>query len=223
MNRTRPTPIALLLAAIIVAACGGAPATSAPPPAPTGLPAGTYKTVAFVPQVTYTLPDGWEIASDTPGYLLLRPAGSEVAGIHLFRDVRAAIQDAECSGAEAPGIGATSAALSIWTRERPGLVVSDPALVSIGGLDGVQLDIGIRADWTASCPFAEGLPTVPFVTGPSGYHWVIAGAERLRVTFLDLPGGGTILVDIDDFSGEVIGALLVDATPIVASMSFATD
>lgn len=93
----------------------------------------------------------------------------------------------------------------------------------IGGIDGVQLDIGIRADWTASCPFADGLPTVPFITGPIGYRWVIAGAERLRVIFLDLPGGGTILVDIDDFSGEVIGALLVDATPIVASVSFATD
>ena len=53
---------ALLLA---VAACGA----SAPPPVATGptltaRPAGPYTSAAFQPQVTFTLPDGWLIASD---------------------------------------------------------------------------------------------------------------------------------------------------------------
>jgi hypothetical protein len=209
----------VLGAALIVAGCsGGAPTT---PPGPTAqpLPPGTYTSIAFQPPVTFTLPAGWEKPSDTPSYLELRPVGSEVAGIHLFRDPQAAAQDTACTRAAEPGVGGTSTELVAWIRGRPGLVVSTPALVTVGELRGVQLDIGIAAGWTVSCPFADGIPTVPFVTS-EGYHWVIAGGERLRVYVLDLPGGGTVMVDLDDFVGDLIDVLISDATPIVRSLSF---
>jgi hypothetical protein len=49
----------------------------------------------------------------------------------------------------------------------------------------------------------------------------MAGSERLRLFVLDLPSGGTVIVDIDAFDGSLIDQLLNDAMPIVSSMSFA--
>jgi hypothetical protein len=214
--------IALLL---IVAACGaspGAPAASGPAASP--LPAGTYTSAAFQPAVTFTVPDGWEKAGDSAPYLLLQPAGSEVLGIHLFRDAVAASQDAACPATPEPGVGTTSTELVAWLRGRPGLVVGTPVMATVGGLRGVSIEIGIKAGWTASCPFANGSPTVPLITSTTaGYHWVIVGSERLRMYVLDLPGGGTVIVDLDAYDGTQYDALVKSAAPIVRSMQFAVN
>lgn len=210
--------------ALSVAACGG----TAAPPASSGaaaspLDAGTYTSTAFQPAVTFTVPGGWEKASDSATYLQLRPVGSDVAGIHFFRDAVAASQDASCPTAAQPGVGGTSNELVAWIRSLKGLVVSSPAMVTVGGLRGVSLDIGIASGWTESCPFANGLPTVPLLVGKTNdLRWVMAGNERLRLYLLDLPGGGTVIVDIDAFDGTLIEGLLSAAAPIVKSLQFAT-
>jgi hypothetical protein len=209
--------------ALFVAACGGSPATSAPSgPAGSPLPAGTYTSAAFQPAVTFTVPDGWELATDAPTYLQLRPLDSEVAGIHLFRDAVAASQDASCPTTAEPGVGTTSSELVAWMRGLKGLTVSGPAMATIGGLRGVSVDIGIAAGWTESCSFANGLPTVPLLVGKDNdLRWVIAGSERLRLYVLDLPAGGTVMVDIDAFDGSLFQSLLSSAAPIVKSLLFA--
>ena len=69
--------------------------------------------------------------------------------------------------------------------------------MEVGGLRGVELDVAIAAGWAASCPFAEGIPTVPLIVGPNpdeSFRWVVAGSERLRISILDVPGGGTVKV-----------------------------
>jgi hypothetical protein len=50
----------------------------------------------------------------------------------------------------------------------------------------------------------------------------MAGTERLRLYILDLPDGTTLIVDVDDFDGSLIGALLAEAAPIIKSLTFAT-
>ncbi len=193
-------------------------------PGPSSLPAGTYTSHAFAPAVTYTLPAGWENPSDFADFYELRPAGSDLGGLYLFRDPSPASQDASCPRSPAPGIMArTSTALMNWIRGRPGLVVSTPTLVTVGGLPGVELDIGIKDGWKNACPYANGIPSVPLFVFPSGgtNPWTIAGTERLRLDLLDLPNGGTVVVDIDAFDGSVIDSLLAAATPIVRSMTFA--
>ena len=176
---------------------------------------------AFQPALTYTLPAGWENPEDLTDFFHLRPTGSESEGIYLFRDPRPASQDATCPDTAQPLVGGTSKDLIAWIRSLPGLVVSDPAPVTIGGLSGETIDLGIVNGWTASCPFANGLPTVPLFVGASGdYRWVIAGSERLRLAILDVPGG-TVVVDIDSFDGQNVNELLSAADPIVKSFSFA--
>ena len=209
----------LLLAAALVGAC-----TSGGTPAPSSMAAGTYTSKAFTPAVTYTVPGGWDNPNDTSDYLDLVPAGSQVGGLYLFRDPQPASQDASCPQSPAPNIIANSSTtLMNWIRGRPGLTVSTPTLVTVGGLPGVELDVAIKDGWTNACPFANGIPSVPlFVLPGSSNPWTMAGTERLRLDLLDRPGGGTVVVDIDAFEGSVIQSLVDAATPIVKSMRFAT-
>lgn len=212
--------LALALAAFLVLAGCAAAATPAPtlPPA---LPAGTYTSTAFQPPVTFTVPDGWWKPTDRADFLSLRPVVSDIVGIHLFRDPLPASQDPMCPTIAEPGIATTSLALTAWIGTLPGLVVSNPRLAEVGGLRGTEIDIAIRADWSASCPFAEGIPTVPLFVGADGnLRWVVAGSERLRLSILDVPGGGTVVVDIDAFDGSLWDELLAAATPIVRSFAF---
>ncbi len=210
----------LLVAAAVLAGCGAA--TTPAPSGPAALPAGTYTSRAFQPPVTYTLPGGWWNPSDTVGYLVLQPVANDLIGIHLFRDPQPASQDPACPTSAEPGVGATSVALATWIRGLPGLAVSAPRIVTLGGLRGTELDVSIAPGRTTSCPFANGLPTVPLFVGDGGQlRWVIAGSERLRLSLLDVPGGGTVVVDIDAFDGSLWDQLLGAAAPIVQSFAFA--
>jgi hypothetical protein len=211
---------ALALASVLLAGC--AAAASPTPSGPAALPAGTYASAAFQPPVTYTLPQGWWRPSDTAGYMTLQPVGSDVAGIHLFRDPLPASQDATCPKSPEPGVGTGSIALATWIRALPGLAVSNPRIVTIGGLRGTELDVAIAPGWTTSCSYANGLPTVPLFVRDNGQTvWTIAGTERLRLDLLDVPGGGTVVVDVDAFVGSAWDQLLAAANPIVQSFVFA--
>jgi hypothetical protein len=218
------SPISIVaVLGLAVAACGGAPATAAPsgaagPP----LPAGTYTSTAFTPAVTYTLPAGWEKAADGGSFFEVRPAGSEVSGIYLYSNPQAASQDPSCPAKPEPGVGKTSSELVAWIRQLPGLTVSNPAMVTVGGLPGVSIDAGIKSGWTQSCSFANGSPTVPlFNGGAADYHWVVYGDERLRLYLLDLPGGGTLVINVDTVDATQVDQLIAQALPIIKSMSFA--
>ena len=218
--------VSLILAAVLLAGCAGAPAVatfSTAPSLPPALAPGTYTSAAFLPAVTYTVPSGWWITQDSPDYFALQPVTSEVIGIHFFRDPLAASQDLGCPTTAEPGVGSLSLELATWIRGLPGIVASSPRMVTVGGLRGVELDVAINTGWTASCPFANGVPTVPLFVGATGdLRWVVAGNERLRLSLLDVPGGGTVVVDVDAFDGTLMDGLLAAATPIVQSLKFAT-
>jgi hypothetical protein len=52
-------------------------------------------------------------------------------------------------------------------------------------------------------------------------RWVVAGPERLRLAFLDVPGQGVVVVDLDSFDGTGFESLIANSSPIVKSLSFA--
>jgi hypothetical protein len=220
---------ALTLVVIAVAGCGGAdlapPAGTDPAnqPTVTAMPAGTYTSVSFQPTVTFTVPDGWVRQEDSRLYLSLYPADNDLIGIHLFRDPRAASQDASCPAEPEAGVGGTSSELATWIAGRPGLVVGAPTMATVGGLRGVAIDVALKGDWTQACPFSNGVPAVPLINSPDIDHWVVVGNERLRLFLLDLPGGGVVAVDVDAFDGTQIEDLLARSNSIVRSLQFATD
>lgn len=217
----------LALAVVLLAGCTGASGgdgqdATAPASAPPALPPGTFVSRAFAPPVTYTVPEGWWNPSDSAGYFALLPVTSDLVGIHLFRDPQPASQDPACPTTAQPGVGTLSSELTAWIRGLPGLEVSNPRIVTVGGLRGVEIDVAIAAGWTGSCPFANGLPAVPLFVGDDGQlRWVVAGNEQLRLSLLDVPGGGTVVVDVDAFDGTLMASLLAAAAPIVDSLVFA--
>ena len=212
--------MSLVLAAALLAGCDAAAATPAPS-GPPALPAGTYTSRAFQPPVTFTVPDGWWNPSDTAPFFALQPTATSVTGIYLFRDPEPASQDPACPDSAEPGVGTTSVALATWIRGLPGLSVSAPRIVTVGGLRGTEIDVAIAPEWTASCPYSSGLAAVPlFVDSDSDLIWTVAGSERLRLSLLDVPGGGTVVVDIDAFDGSLWDQILAAATPIVRSFIF---
>jgi hypothetical protein len=208
----------------VAAGCGAGGASVSPTPTiqRVALAAGTYRSTSFRPPITATLPEGWLIAGDAPASFSLEPATSEEIGVHAFRSPLPASQEADCPIAAVPQVGPTAADLVEWIRARPGLRVGDPVAVSLGGFAGLQVDARIVDGWTPSCPFAGGTPTVPLFVSPTdpGFRWVVAGSERLRLIVLDVPGEGTVVVDIDAFDGSRMDDLLTVAMPIVESMTF---
>ncbi len=213
---------AVMLAAVMLAAgCNRVAATPSRVPGSVALPAGSYTSKAFKPAFSYTLPGGWTNGGDTADYFELRPAGSEVTGIYLFRGPLAASQDRTCPDVGDACVAASSAGLTSWIRSLEGLTVSAPRLAAVGGLRGTEIDVQIKDGWTFSCPFANGIPTVPLFIGADGrFRWVVAGNERLRLDLLDGPDNTTIVVDVDAFEGRLFDDLLAAASPIVRSFAF---
>lgn len=220
-RRLRPA-VAATLAAIVAVGCASV-STETPTPLPRqALAAGDYRSTGFTPAVSFTLPDGWLILEDSAEYLALQPVTSDAVGIFLFRSPGAASQQADCPTTALPEIGPMAKDLVDWIRARPGLRTGSPESVVLGGSVGFELDVAIVDGWTASCPFAGGLPAVPLFVGASNdLRWVIAGSERLMLRVLDVPGGGTVVVDIDAFEGPLLDGFLPVATPIVKSLRFA--
>jgi hypothetical protein len=207
----------------LLAGCGGA---ASPTPVATAqrvaLPAGEGRSGAFGPPITYQLPAGWLVADDGPDYFALQPVTSDQVGIYVFRSPLAASQDPDCPIKPAPDAGTTAKELVDWIRARPGLVVGDPVPVTVGGFTGLQADVAIAEGWKASCPFANGVPTAPLFVSPTdpGFRWVVAGSERLRLSVLDVPAKGMVVIDIDAFDGSQMDGFLPTATTIVGSMRF---
>ena len=116
--------------------------------------------------------------------------------------------------------------LVAWLQAAPGLAVSQPTEVTVGGLDGVQLDLELDPAWQRTCFFSEGLPAVPLVMHEAdaqdtgGYHWVMLPRMSMR-WFLSPWKDGVIVVDIDNSKGGMSADDLIRvATPIVESFAF---
>jgi hypothetical protein len=199
------------------------------------LAAGTYTSRAMDPALTYTVPVGWFNKFDEPGGYGLLPetpenmsslntGGFGLTSVELQRDL--VVARADCvEGETEPGVGTTSAAMVQALAARPGLVTTDPASITIGGLSGFTIDITISPDWTKACPYSQGRPDVPLVTDPratpgTGLHWTaepVTDGSFSRFIILDLPGGGTVLI-----SPTGPPSFITEATPIIESFEFAS-
>lgn len=225
MNRLATLSVALLLLPLI-AGCNSSAAASAAPSASavTALAPGQHTTVAFQPQTTYTVPAGWVSAADTTDYFGVSLLSDSNNGMYVFHNVVALSQDATCPRSAEPGVGTKAADMVAWVRSLKGLNVSQPVPVTVSGLQGTQIDVSIKTAWTQVCSFGgtNTLRTVPLFHSAT-IDWWLAGDEKLRLTFIDLPGsGGLAVTDLDSFLGDGFGDLLTNGMPIVQSLKFAT-
>ncbi|MGB7806031.1 MAG: hypothetical protein WBM72_10550 [Actinomycetota bacterium] len=142
-------------------------------------------------------------------------------GIYFLLDP--AVASTDCEEAPEPGVGRSVEDLAAWFQSAPGLAVTEAKPVSIGGLDGVQLDLRLDPGWRKTCPFSGGMPVVPLVirrADPGGYHWTIFHDMSMRWYILD-SDDGVLIVEIQDGpTGISHHDLLRSGGEIVDSMVF---
>ncbi len=201
---------------------GGAIADAEPtrPPCPSRhggaclgpLEPGTYETFKFLTPITYTVPVGWANFEDFRGNFLLIPPGGSNDGVDagtsdyigIYHGVEVA--DAACRAAPEPGIGRSPSAMLAALATRPGLAVTEPEPVAIGGLEGLSADIRLVEGWEATCPGAP-FPMVPltFGVGPADLEHSQIPMMTTRLSILEL-GDTNIVIeisDIDDTPGGI--------------------
>jgi hypothetical protein len=102
---------------------------------------------------------------------------------------------------------------------REGLEVSDREPVTIGGLDGLLVDLSLADGYTGTCPFAEGVPVVPILIGlgPAGLHHVLGDAFDMRLDVLAGPPNTPIAIEVIDVPGR---QSIDDLSAVVEQMSF---
>ena len=238
----QPTPSAITSATAGAAASSPTPAVSvaatasaAPSrpacPNPEGgkclgvLSAGTYSTVVFHPSITYLVPDGWANYEDTPGNFLLVPPGNSLDGVNagtsdyigIYTDVAAAAP--ACDEGPADGVGRTASDIAKALGGRAGLKTTAPRAIGYGkSLNGVSIDITLAKNWSKSCSYSGGQPTVQLITGvsPSGLDHGMNRGLAMRLSLLDFEGGA-LAIEVDDVSG---GSHLDGYDAVVSGLKF---
>ena len=195
---------------------------------------GEYRWTFSDPTIDFTIPSsGWTWLFGGGGLHLIAdeapPSGPEGLyvpdGIYFFLH-DPTIASRGCEESSEPGVGRSVSDLVAWLENAPGLVVSEPAQVTIGGLEGMQLDIEIDPAWNRTCFFSEDLPAVPLIFSgaePGGYHWAIVPEQLMRWFILDSEDG-VIIVDLEDDPGGSLphDELLQTGGEIVDSLVFSS-
>jgi hypothetical protein len=191
------------------------------------VPAGTHTTRSFKPALTYTIPVGWTNFNDAEGNFGLVPPGGDWQAIDAGKSdylgvfQRIAPTGSRCGNNAAPVRSA--AAYSRWLLHKPGLSVTGPKPVRIGGLSGIVADLRIRPGWTGTCPWSHGLPAAQIIRGilptdPEMIHGVTPGRSVMRLYLLDYKHA-TLGIEIDEIGGS---EHLDDYSAFVKTFRFAT-
>lgn len=143
--------------------------------------------------------------------------------INFLPDPRVASRDCE----ETPdrSVGHSVDDLVSWLEDAPGLVVSDPIAVNVGGLHGFRLDLEIDPTWKRTCFYSEGLPAVPLILHKARWGaYTLAMVPDMSMRWYVLrTGDGVLIIDIDDGPDNLSHeALLAEGTEIVESFEFSS-
>ena len=139
------------------------PVDSFEPPVTTAAPSGA---VMFDGDDFYAVPDplpagepgtllryepidmfgGWSNFGDSPGEFGLQTLGTVSGDVVIWRDPVAVRAERVDRPVPDDAVGRSAQELASWLAEHPQLEATDPAPVSVGGLDGFEVEIAIAAD-----------------------------------------------------------------------------
>jgi hypothetical protein len=182
------------------------------------LVAGTYTTVGFHPQITYQVPAGWSNFEDLPGNFLLIPPRGRLSGVDpgtsdfigIYAHITA--EPPKCSG-PASNVAETPAAIAAFISRQHGLVVTKAKPVSVGGLNGLLIDVSLAKGSKGS---KGGCVIVGLA--PSGLeHGPVPGGV-MRLYLLD-NNGMTLAIEVTDVSA---GRHLEEYAKVVKDFQFGT-
>jgi hypothetical protein len=176
---------------------------------------GTYTSQRLEPALTFTVPAGWNNVWDTRGAFTLWTPGWSPGntlfmepGLHVRRDPR---PEGGCVDAVDTTVGTSAIELATWVANHPAIATEPPSPVEVGGLSGYQLDVSLADTWQKSC--RERAPGAAVWLFEDLYLNENPRFATMRLIFLDLPDGGSVMIAID---GTQVGA----AMPVVRSFTF---
>jgi hypothetical protein len=178
-----------------------------------------YTTKIFEPPITFTPPTSeWVNIADHGGDFGLLSTSSPGDAILFFRDPRVA--DAEV-GTTIPDLAASLAA-------NPNFDVTPASSVTVGGLDGVVLDIRLASGAVNDDPGCPVQVCVRIFRGddpnpddpyPWHWDWGLAGPETDRLYLLTAPEG-VLAVFVDSIDGETFDLMTTTFDQIAPTLSF---
>ncbi|MDP8905731.1 MAG: hypothetical protein M3N29_10575 [Chloroflexota bacterium] len=172
------------------------------------------------------MPDGWANYEDLPGnFLLVPPSGSNEgvdAGTSDYIGVYDGVAPASGDCRERPqaDVALTPETMAAWYASHPGLAVKGPEPVTIGGLDGVVLDLTMAEGDIGVCRFPDfdgRIVPVLIGAGPAELSHVLIEGLVMRLYLLSAPTGEVIAIEIDDLPG---GDSMESMTQVVEEMQF---
>lgn len=187
----------------------------------------SYRTRAFVPGLTYTVPEGWSNMEDLPGNFLLLPPGRGLQGVDAgdvdFLGVYSGVSvaAADCRPEPMAGVGRRPKAIVDALMDRPGLRVTPPRDVEVGGLRGQMIVVELVPGTEAACRVEGDLTIVPLFIGvgpASVEHAQIPGL----VTHLYVlrHGDSNVLIEVSDVKRD---HRPFDFASVVNDLSFAPE
>jgi hypothetical protein len=189
------------------------------------LAAGTYTTTKFRPTLTYTVPGGWTNFEDLPGNFLLVPPDGTLDGVDAGTSDYIGVYNSAaplkgCAPGPNTAIETTPAAIAAELSRNPGLDVTSPRPVTVGGLSGVVLDMKLKAGFQGGCDQGSGKTVVPILTGTyqASFEHAVVDGVTLRM-YLLTRGPLTLGVEVDDVAG---GLGLDDYSAVVETFRFST-
>jgi hypothetical protein len=182
----------------------------------------TYHTEAFEPAITLTPPaDGWENLSDEGAVFMLLSIDAPGDAIAFFRGAKAVEPDGTTASADD-----TVQGLSGWLASNNLLDVTTATPVTVGGLQGVTMDIKIAADAVnhpADCPVQVCVPIFkgadPSAKPPWHWDWGSTDGETQRLYLLNAMDG-VVAIFVDSYDGTTFDALTMAADGILAGLRF---
>jgi hypothetical protein len=162
-----------------------------------------------------------------PGNFLLLPPGSTLGGVNPgtsdFLGVYTSVVAPElCTGRPDFNVARTFDGLVGWLRADAAIALADVHDVTVGGLDGVVMDISLKDPKGDGC--SEGVWGDVYVgQNPSSLVHAVAENYPLRVYLLH-NGDRTLAIELADApGGSDYPDWFAAATPVVDNLSFALE
>jgi len=184
--------------------------------------AGTQSSALFAPKITLDVPAGWFNHADSAGeYVLDAPGSYPNASEFGARDwiafeANVTLTPDGCGAQQQFDPSATAAEIAAWMAGRAHLTTTDPRPVSIGGLNGLTIDIRLAANAPIECLPVPAVLLVHGLPPSDGYDQAILAGTAMRFYFFD-HGDNVLMIEIDDVSG---GGRLDQFAAVVNTVSF---
>lgn len=178
---------------------------------------------------SFTVPPDWAVVgeqmSSSTSIVLGKTSGPTPNDpvVLVLANVVPGPQAVACAGSEAVA-GMSPLELARWLTSLPGLVVTTPTPVTIGGLSGVTVDLSAGPDGNTACDWTA-VPILSQAVRPTGQRMedaplYVAGGQRARYHLLDAGQGVVLLVAVEAPDQAAWESVIADATSIIESFEF---